>query len=65
LDTYPNPQSDKLDQNPFLMGEKLAHCYYFPGFRSTDYDFILTSSDRIAQGMAAVLDEAGCLFPKI
>ena len=28
LDTYPNPQSDKLDQNPFLIGEKLRHQFY-------------------------------------
>ena len=55
LDTYPNPQSDKLDQNPFLIGEKLAHML-LPRIREQHYDFILTSSDRIAQGMATVLE---------
>ena len=63
LDTYPNPQSDKLDQNPFLMGEKLAHSL-LPRIIEHRYDFILTSSDRIAQGMAAVLSESGLSIPE-
>jgi len=63
LDTYPNPQSDKLDQNPFLIGEKLAHML-LPRIREQHYDFILTSSDRIAQGMAAVLEDAGLSIPQ-
>ena len=62
LDTYPNPQSDKLDQNPFLIGEKVAHML-LPRIEEQHYDFILTSSDRIAQGMAAVLEEAGLSIP--
>jgi hypothetical protein len=63
LDTYPNPQSDKLGQNPFLIGEKLAHIL-LPRIQEHRYDFILTSSDRIAQGMAAVLDDAGLTIPQ-
>ncbi len=62
LDTYPNPQSDKLDQNPFLIGEKLAH-QFLNKILELKYDFILTSSDRIAQGMAVVLSEAGLSIP--
>jgi LacI family transcriptional regulator len=63
LDTYPNPQSDKLGKNPFLIGEKLAH-RLLPRIKEHRYDFILTSSDRIAQGMAAVLDESGLKIPQ-
>jgi hypothetical protein len=63
VDTYPNPQNEKLDQNPFLMGEKLAHLL-LPKIQEHRYDFIVTSSDRIAQGMATVLDEAGLKIPK-
>ena len=62
LDTYPNPQSDKLDQNPFLIGEKLAH-RLIPRIQEHRYDFILTSSDRIAQGVAAVLEDSGFSIP--
>jgi len=63
VDTYPNPQNEKLDQNPFLMGEKLAHLL-LPKIQEHRYDFIVTSSDRIAQGMATVLNEAGLKIPK-
>ena len=50
-------------KNPFLIGEKLAHLL-LPRIQEHQYDFILTSSDRIAQGMAAVLDEAGLKIPQ-
>ena len=63
VDTYPNPQSAKLDENPFLIGEKLAH-QLLPRIRQQGYDFILTSSDRIAQGMAEVLSDAGLSIPE-
>ena len=63
IDTYPNPQSDKLNENPFLIGEKLAH-KLIPRIRENNYDFILTSSDRIAQGIAVILNEAGFSIPK-
>ena len=63
VDTYPNPQNEKLDQNPFLIGEKLAHVL-LPLIREHKYNFILTASDRIAQGMASVLDDSGFSIPK-
>ena len=45
------------------MGEKLAHSL-LPRIIEHRYDFILTSSDRIAQGMAAVLSESGLSIPE-
>jgi len=63
LDTYPNPQSEKLDQNPFVIGEKLAQLL-LSRIKEYGYDFILTSSDRIAQGMAAVFHKSGLSIPK-
>jgi DNA-binding LacI/PurR family transcriptional regulator len=62
VDTYPNPQNEKLDQNPFLIGEKLAQ-FLLPRIRQHKYDFILTASDRIAQGMASVLANSGFSIP--
>ena len=47
----------------FLIGEKLAHLL-LPRIQEHRYDFILTSSDRIAQGMAVVLDDAGLTIPQ-
>ena len=38
--------------------------FLLPRIQEHRYDFILTSSDRIAQGMAAVLDEAGLTIPQ-
>lgn len=62
VDTYPNPQNEKLDQNPFLIGEKLAQ-FLLPRIRQHKYDFIITASDRIAQGIASVLARSGFSIP--
>lgn len=63
LDTYPNPQAEKLSQNAFLLGENLAN-QLLSCIQEHKYDFILTSSDRIAQGMAKILGESGFSIPQ-
>ena len=60
--TYPNPQGGKLRENPFLLGRKLAH-ELFPQIKSSKFDYLVTFSDGIAQGVAHYLDEQGIAVP--
>ena len=59
--TYPNPQGGKPRENPFLLGRKLAQNL----FRSKDsnFDYLVTFSDGIAQGVAQCLDKKGVAIP--
>ena len=63
VQTYPNPQSGQLDENPYRIGEELAE-RLFAGIREDRIDCLLTSSDRIAQGAAAVLAANGIAIPR-
>ena len=60
---YPNPQSGKLTENPFLLGEKLASDL-LPLIKKEKFDYVITFSDGIAQGMAKRLIEFGHNVPK-
>ena len=62
INTYPNPQVNSLDKNPFIIGEKLAG-HLLSIIKEKRYNFVLTSSDRIAQGMAKALKGSGFLIP--
>jgi LacI family transcriptional regulator len=62
IEKYPNPQSGKLDENPFLLGEKLAN-RLLPKIKENKFDYIITFSDRIAQGVATVLSREGIIVP--
>ena len=60
---YPNPQIGKLTDNPFLLGEKLASDL-LPLIKKESFDFVITFSDGIAQGVATKLEEFGLDVPK-
>lgn len=61
--TYPNPQGGKLRENPFLLGQKLA-VELLPRIKKLNIDYLVTSSDGIAQGVAQTLNAEGLLVPK-
>ena len=60
--TYPNPQGGQLRENPFLLGQKLAQDL-FPQIKNSKFDYLVTSSDGIAQGVAQCLDKKGVAIP--
>ena len=60
--TYPNPQGGKLRENPFLLGRRLAH-ELLPQIKDSNFDYLVTFSDGIAQGVAQYLDEQGIAIP--
>ena len=60
---YPNPQGGKLTENPFLLGEKLANDL-LPLIQQEPFDFVITFSDGIAQGVATRLEVIGLNIPK-
>lgn len=62
VETYPNPQSGQLEENPYQIGEELARSL-LPLIQENQIDCLLTSSDRIAQGAAAALAAAGIGIP--
>ena len=60
--TYPNPQGGKLRENPFSLGRKLAQDL-LPQIKDSNFDYLVTFSDGIAQGVAQYLDEQGISIP--
>ena len=60
--TYPNPQGGKLRDNPFLLGRRLA-LELLPQIRNSNFDYLVTFSDGIAQGVAQYLNEEGIAIP--
>ncbi len=56
--TYPNPQGGRLHKNPFLLGQDLARDL-LPKIRKSNFDYLVTFSDGIAQGVAHYLDKHG------
>jgi LacI family transcriptional regulator len=60
--TYPNPQGGKLRENPFLLGRKLAQ-NLLPQIKDSNFDYLVTFSDGIAQGVAQYLDEQNISIP--
>ena len=63
VETYPNPQSGNLDDNPFQLGEKLAE-ELLPSIRRDNFDHVVTFSDGIAQGVAVSLNRLGVRVPQ-
>lgn len=63
VETYPNPQSGNLDDNPFQLGEKLAE-ELLPSIRRDSFDHVVTFSDGIAQGVAVSLNRLGVRVPQ-
>jgi hypothetical protein len=60
--TYPNPQGGKLRENPFSLGRKLAR-KLLPQIKDSNFDYLVTFSDGIAQGVAQYLDEQNIAIP--
>ena len=60
--TYPNPQGGKLRENPFSLGRKLAR-KLLPQIKDSNFDYLVTLSDGIAQGVAQYLDEQNIAIP--
>ena len=58
MQSYPNPQSGKLNENIFGLGEQLA-LDLLPYLTKEKFDYLITSSDGIAQGAAAVFEQRG------
>ncbi len=59
VETYPNPQFDNFDQNPYKIGEQLGKDLSQKFSKDQKFDFLITASDMIAQGCARVLSEHG------
>ena len=62
IKTYPNPQGGNLEVNPFILGTKVANDL-LSDIKRNNYDYIVTSSDGIAQGMAHVLTKHNVKVP--
>ena len=63
VETYPNPQSGNLDDNPFQLGEKLAE-ELLPSIRRDSFDHVVTFSNGIAKGVSVSLNRLGLPVPK-
>jgi DNA-binding LacI/PurR family transcriptional regulator len=59
VETYPNPQFDNFDQNPYKIGEQLGKDLSQKFSKNQKFDYLITASDMIAQGCARVLSENG------
>ena len=56
IETYPNPQFDNFNQNPYnwgTIGQKITQKFS----KNQKVDYLITASDMIAQGCARVLSE--------
>ncbi len=62
IEIYSNPQSGRLAENTFRIGEVLAEIL-LPSLRAHPFDYILTFSDGIAQGVACRLEDYGIKIP--
>ncbi len=60
---YENPQIGKFTENTFALGEKLAE-ELISLCSGNQFDYLITSSDGIAQGAAARFHQEGIRIPK-
>jgi len=63
IETFPNPSFKGIDQNRYLIGEELGKDL-LPRIKENRFDFIITDSDMIAQGLAARLIRNGIRIPQ-
>jgi DNA-binding LacI/PurR family transcriptional regulator len=64
VETFPNPQFDNVQKNPYQMGEELGNSLLPMIKKSPGFDYLITASDMIGQGVAHVLSNQGIKTPK-
>ena len=64
IETFPNPQFDNIQKNPYQMGEELGNNLLSKIKNKPGFDYIITASDMIGQGVAHSLSNQGIKVPK-
>jgi DNA-binding LacI/PurR family transcriptional regulator len=64
IETFPNPQFDNVQKNPYQMGEELGNSLLPMIKKNPGFNYLITASDMIGQGVAHVLSNQGINIPK-